>query len=148
MKAYTNQYLENSVNSASQEQLMLMFYDGAIRFISCGIQAINNGQIDKRAYYINKTSAIVSELAATLDYSINPKLAEDLDALYAYMLRRMMEATLKNDINPLVEVKELLSGLRITWAQAIETNKKEMRNADGAFAATVTAAYRPLAAAM
>jgi len=148
MLTHMNQYLENSVNSASQEQLMLMLYDGAIRFISLGIQAIKNGQIDKRAYYINKTSAIVSEFAATLDHSMNPKLADDLVALYGYMSRRMMDATLKNDIKPLIEVKELLSDLRITWAQAIETNKKEMRDTAGVFATTGTDTYRTLAAAM
>ena len=71
MNGYTNQYLATTVNSASPEQLMLMLYDGAIRFISLGIQAIDNGLVDKRAYYINKTSAIISEFAATLDHNQN-----------------------------------------------------------------------------
>jgi flagellar protein FliS len=149
MNGYANQYLANAVNSASPEQLMLMLYDGAVRFISLAIQAIENGLIDKRAYYINKTSAIVSEFAATLDHSMNPKLAEDLDALYGYMQNRMLEANLKNDIEPLVEVKTMLSDLRATWAQAIEINKQEMRGASGETTTAPTAvAYRPLAAAM
>ena len=149
MNGYTNQYLATTVNSASPEQLMLMLYDGAIRFISLGIQAIDNGLVDKRAYYINKTSAIVSEFAATLDHNQNAKLAEDLDALYAYMLNRLMEANLKNETAPLIEVKGMLSDLRATWAQAIELNKKELREAAGTSApANTTMAYRPLAAAM
>ena len=149
MNGYTNQYLANSVNAASPEQLMLMLYDGAVRFISLGIQAIENGLIDKRAYYINKTSAIVSEFAATLDHSQDAKLAEDLDALYGYMLNRLMEANLKNDAAPLLEVKKLLTDLRATWAQAIDINKKEMREAAGISSpANGTMAYRPLAAAM
>ncbi len=149
MKGYTNQYLATTVNSASPEQLMLMLYDGAIRFISLGIQAIDNGIVDKRAYYINKTSAIVSEFAATLDHGQNAKLAEDLDALYSYMLNRLLEANLKNDTAPLIEVRGMLSDLRTTWAQAIELNKKEMREAAGESApANGTMAYRPLAAAM
>jgi flagellar protein FliS len=149
MNGYTNQYMANSVNAASPEQLMLMLYDGAIRFISLGIQAIENGQIDKRAYYINKTSAIVSEFAATLDHSMDPKLAEDLDALYGYMLRRLLEANLKNTSEPLQEVKKMLSDLRTTWAQAIEINKQELREATtGSKAAPGPMNYRPLAAAM
>jgi len=149
MNGYANQYLTNTVNSASPEQLMLMLYDGAIRFISLGIQAIENGVIDKRAYYINKTSAIVSEFAATLDHSMNPELAEDLDALYSYMLKRMMEANLHNDIEPLLEVKKMLTELRTTWAQAIDINKQEMREAAGVAATTAEALpYRPLAVAM
>ena len=149
MNGYTNQYMANTVNSASPEQLMLMLYDGAIRFVSLGVQAIENDLIDKRSYYINKTSAIVSEFAATLDYNQDAKLAEDLDALYGYMLSRMLEANLKNDAAPLVEVKDLLSGLRATWAQAIDINKKEMREAAGVSSpANGVMAYRPLAAAM
>ena len=149
MNGYANQYLANTVNSASPEQLMLMLYDGAIRFISLGVQAIENGVIDKRAYYINKTSAIVSEFAATLDHSMNPQLAEDLDALYSYMLKRMVEANLHNDAEPLLEVKKMLADLRTTWAQAIDMNKQEMREAaGGSSAATEPLPYRPLAVAM
>lgn len=148
MNGYANQYLTNTVNSASPEQLMLMLYDGAIRFITLGIQAIENGVIDKRAYYINKTSAIVSEFAATLDHSMNPELAEDLDALYNYMLKRMMEANLNNDVEPLLEVKKTLAELRTTWAEAIEINKQEMREAAGGSAAAEPLPYRPLAVAM
>nr|WP_321468868.1 flagellar export chaperone FliS [uncultured Desulfobulbus sp.] len=148
MNGYVNQYLTNTVNSASPEQLMLMLYDGAIRFVSLGIQAIENGIIDKRAYYINKTSAIISEFAATLDHSHNPKLAEDLDALYSYMLNRLLAANLKNDTAPLIEVKKMLSDLRATWAQAIDINKQEMREAAGVEPATPGVHYKPLAAAM
>ena len=149
MNGYTNQYMANTVNSASPEQLMLMLYDGAVRFISLAIQAIENDLIDKRSYYINKASAIVSEFAATLDHNQDAKLAEDLDALYGYMLSRMLEANLKNDTAPLIEVKNLLSSLRATWAQAIDINKKEMREAAGVSSpANGTMAYRPLAAAM
>lgn len=149
MHGYTNQYLTTTVNSASPEQLMLMLYDGAIRFISLGIQAIENGVIDKRAYYINKTSAIVSEFAATLDHSIDSKLAEDLDALYAYMLNRMMEANLKNNAGPLLEVKQMLVDLRSTWAEAIDDNKQKMRQQSTRVEPVATGVtYRPLASAM
>lgn len=150
MNGYTNQYLVNTVNAASPEQLMLMLYDGAVRFISLAIQAIDNGQIDKRALYINKTSAIVSEFAATLDHTQDPGLAENLDALYSYMLTRMMEANLKNETKPLQEVKTMLTDLRTTWAQAIEINKHERREAAGTVADPPpgTATYRPLIAAM
>lgn len=149
MNGYANQYLANSVQSASPEQLMLMLYDGAIRFITLAIQAIDNGLIDKRAYYINKTSAIVSEFAATLDHNQNATLAEDLDALYGYMLNRMLEANLRNDAEPLHEVKKLLTDLRSTWAQAIDINKKEQRQAAGIEEqSSEPLAYRPLVAAM
>jgi len=123
--SYTNQYLANAVNSASKEQLMIMLYDGAIRFLSQGILAIEDKAIDKRAYYINKASAIISEFAETLDYSQNTELAENLKGLYGYMLKQLMQGNLHNDASLLVEVRNLLSELRNTWMQAIEMNKQQ-----------------------
>ena len=138
MNGYTNQYLANTVLSASPEQLMLMLYDGAGRFLAQAIQAIEEGQVDKRAHFINKASAIVSEFAATLDRSQDATLADDLTALYGYMLRQLMQANLKNDVEPLVEVKGLLAELRTAWAQAIEISKEEKRQAAGALAPLTT----------
>ncbi len=123
MNGYANQYLTNSIQSASPEQLMLILYDGAVRFLAQAIQAIDDHQLDKRAHFINKASAIVSEFAATLDHSQSPELAENLDALYDYMLRRMLQANLKNDPAPLHECKKMLSDLRATWAKAIEISR-------------------------
>ena len=169
MNGYTNQYLANTVLSASPEQLLLMLCDGAGRFLAQAIQAIEDGRIEQRTNCINKASAIVAEFAATLDRSQAPALADDLTALYAYMLQRMMQANLKNDAEPLVEVKGLLADLRATWAEAIEINRAEQhQSADAAkseavaraaaavttlaapvaSAAAAMAAYKPLAVAM
>ena len=149
MNGYTNQYLANTVLSASPEQLMLMLYDGAGRFLAQAIQAIEDGRIEQRTNCINKASAIVAEFAATLDRSQAPVLADDLTALYAYMLQRMMQANLKNDAEPLVEVKGLLADLRATWAQAIEINRAEKLQATGVTAAApkATAANAPMGGA-
>ncbi|PIE58422.1 MAG: flagellar export chaperone FliS [Desulfobulbus propionicus] len=149
MNGYTNQYLANTVYSASPEQLMLMLYDGAVRFLAQGIQAIQAEQIDKRAYYINKAAAIISEFAATLDHKQDAQLAENLDALYAYMLNRLQQGNLHNDPHPLEEVRTMLSDLRTTWAQAIEINKKEAYEAKPRQTAGTTAAhYKHIATAM
>ncbi len=150
MNGYTNNYLENQVNTASPEQLMLMLYDGAVRFASLAIKAIENGTPDKRSYYINKTYAILSEFAATLDRSQDAGLADNLDGLYNYMQQRLMDANLNNDPAPVAEVKKMLADLRGTWAKAIEIDKQERHP-------TVTAVggaplgkpeYKPLVAAM
>ncbi|WP_319548159.1 flagellar export chaperone FliS [Desulfogranum marinum] len=138
MNGYTNQYFANTVNSATPEQLMLMLYDGAIRFLNLAVQAIDNKQIDKRAYNINKASAIISEFAATLDHSQDAGLAENLDALYSYMLTRLLDGNLKNDTEPLEEVKTMLADLRTTWAQAIDLNKQDSKAMNNGYAAAGT----------
>jgi flagellar secretion chaperone FliS len=123
MNMYSNDYLRNQITTASKEQLLLMFYDGAIRFTARARMAIERGDIEDRNYCIKKANAVIAELDATLDHSIGGKIAEDLDALYAYMLNELNVATIKNSIEPLVKVEAMLSGLRETWAKAIEKVK-------------------------
>ena len=125
MNGYTNQYLANQIASASPEQLLLMFYDGAIRFTSLAMKAIEANDIPKRTYYINKASAIVAELNATLDRSQDAELAENLDALYAYMLNEYMNANRDNDPQPLQVIVKMLKELRETWAEAAAIYRQE-----------------------
>lgn len=138
MNAYTNQYLESQVNSASPEQLLLMFYDGAIRFNTMAIQSIANQDIEKRNYYINKTTAIISELAATLDHNVGAIIADDLDALYTYMLKELMSANVNNDSEPLGRVDNMLRELRETWGKAVEIviNERKTLQPEQAMAAS------------
>jgi flagellar protein FliS len=150
MNGYTNNYLANQVNTASPEQLMLMLYDGAVRFSSLAIKAIEDNTPDKRSYYINKTYAILSEFAATLDRNQDAQLADNLDALYNYMQQRLMDANLNNDQAPVAEVKKMLADLRQTWAQAIEIDKQE-RHPTGTVVGGAPVGkpeYKPLIAAM
>ncbi len=146
MNMYSNDYLQNQIATASKEQLLIMFYDGAIRFTIQAKQAVANKDIEKRNYAINKASAIITELAATLDHKIGGKIAEDLDALYAYMLKELTLVCTKNEIEPLESVAKILADLRQTWIQAIEQVKQETHGT------TVPAAnhqeHRPLSVAM
>ena len=119
MNPYSNDYLRNQITSASKEQLLLMFYDGAIRFTARARMAVERGDIEDRNYCIKKANAVISELQATLDHAIGGMIAENLDALYAYMLNELNTATVQNSTEPLVRVEEMLSGLRETWKQAI-----------------------------
>ncbi len=123
VNAYSNNYLANQINSATPEQLLIMFYDGAIRFTSQARKAIEENNIEKRNYSINKASAIISELNATLDHDIGGKIAADLNRLYNYMLDELFKANGNNNAKKLVVVEKLLSDLRITWQQAIELKK-------------------------
>lgn len=147
MNMYSNDYLKNQIASASKEQLLIMFYDGAIRFTGQAKQAIENSDIERRNYTINKASAIVSELAATLDHDIGGKIAEDLDALYNYMLSEYNLATVKNSVTPLENIETILVDLRETWVQAIETIKAEQQEIVPS-SPTTPQQYRPLSVAM
>lgn len=145
MNMHSNDYLKNQIETASREQLLIMFYDGAIRFIGQARNAIAVNDISGRNYGINKASAIISELAATLDHKIGGKIAEDLDALYTYMINELNTGNIKNDDSRLEVVESLLSDLRKTWVEAIKIQRQESH---GAPVDSPKPTYQPLSVAM
>ncbi len=124
MNAYVNQYHDSQILNASPEQILIMLYDGAIRFSHQAIQAMERGDRRVQAERISKAMAIVSELSNTLDHQVGGEIAADLDALYGFMMRELTRANLKKDRTGLDTVVDLLTGLRETWGEAIEVNRQ------------------------
>lgn len=123
MNAYVNQYQNNQILNASPEQILIMLYDGAIRFCRQAMHAMDANNRVVQAEKVNRTIAIVSEFANTLDHEVGGHFAEDLDALYGYMIRELTNANVKNDRKCLETVAALLEDLRETWVEAIEINR-------------------------
>ena len=121
-----NQYQQNHVSTASPEQILLMLYDGAIRFTRRAISGIDENKPELRRSGVAKAMAIVYEFSNSLNHEIGGKVAEDLDALYDFMIRELTAANLHNDIKKLLVVEKLLMDLRQTWGEAVDLNKKEM----------------------
>ena len=121
-----NQYQQNQVHTASPEQILLMLYDGAIRFTRRAIAGIEENQPELKSSGISKTMAIISEFSNSLDREIGGHIAEDLDALYEFMLRELISANLQNDVEKLRNVEKLLMDLRQTWGEAVTISRKEM----------------------
>jgi len=126
MNAYMNQYQNNQILSSSPEQILILLYDGSIRFCRQAIHAMEAGQRKIQAEKISRAMAIICEFANTLDHKVGGEIATDLDALYSFMTRELTRANLQNDRKALETVEDLLSGLRETWVEAIEINRNEM----------------------
>lgn len=126
MNAYTNQYQQNQVNTASPEQILLMLYDGAIRFTRQAIAANENEQLVQKLEGIRKCMAIITEFSNSLNHEIGGEIAADLDALYQFMIRELNLARTDSTGKHLKVVEELLVDLRGTWGQAVEINKQEL----------------------
>lgn len=118
MNAYMNQYHNNQIQTASPERILIMLYDGAIRFTRQAIQALDVGDKVLQAEKINRAMAIVCEFSNTLDHEVGGQIAADLDALYSFMTRELTRANLKGDRKALETVDDLLTGLRETWVEA------------------------------
>ncbi len=126
-----NQYKNNHIQTASREQILLMLYDGAIRFSKQAKAAIKEDDMATKGKYIGKTMAIISEFSNSLDHDIGGEMAENLDALYSYMLSELSKANVKNDTAPVDTVCTMLCELRTTWAEAIEINSSSTQETAG-----------------
>jgi len=126
---HQNQYQQNQVGTASPEQILLMLYDGAIRFTRRAITGIEEDKPEMRLSGVAKAMAIIAEFSNSLNHDIGGQIAEDLDALYNFMIRELTSANLNNDVQKLRNVETLLVDLRQTWGEAVLISKKEMHAA-------------------
>jgi len=111
-------YLENEVMTANQGKLLIMLYDGAIKFLRRLDNIDYAKECETKTYNINKAYSILSELQITLNMEYKD-IAGPLFALYDYMQGRLLEANLHNKKEHVQEVITLLSDLRTTWCQVI-----------------------------
>jgi len=116
-----NQYKENSIITAAPEELTLMLFNGLVKFLMQGQKAIEAKNIEKSNSSIIRAQAIVKEFQATLD--MNYEVSENLDSIYDYMYRRLVEANLKKDSSIIEEVLGYARELRDAWAQAMKIAK-------------------------
>ena len=109
-------YRESSVLTASPEQLVVMLYDGAGRFLRQAEAALGEGAVEHAHDRLNRGEAIIDELLATLDMD-QGQIAERLQAIYIYCKRCLIEARLERDALKVRLVVRLLTELREAWAQ-------------------------------
>lgn len=121
-RAYS-QYKENSIFTASPEELTLMLYNGLVRFIMQSQKAIDDKDLTKANESIVRAQDIVREFQVTLD--MRYEVSQGLMLMYDYMYRRLIEANLKKDYEILEEVLGYARELRDTWAQAMKIAKHQ-----------------------
>lgn len=113
-------YRRTAVQSSSPLGLVVMLYDGAIRFILEAREAIARKDVRARTNAVSRTLAIVSELQNTLNVKEGGAVAQELDRLYTYINTRLLDVTAKADDNAAAEVHKLLTTLREAWSQIAE----------------------------
>ncbi len=109
-------YEENNVTTADSGKLLLMLYDGSIKFCRFAEIALQEEDNTLKNYYLIRVQTIVEELMVTLNMSAG-EIAEDLNALYSFMLSELIQVNIKNDIEKLKIIREMLEELRETWSR-------------------------------
>jgi len=114
------QYQQVKVNSSTKEDLIIMAYDGAIKFLNLSLSYFKENNIEKINCYILKAHAIISELMAIINFEAGADIAFNLLRLYEYMNSRLMQANIKKDHKPVIEIIGILNELRSAWIVARE----------------------------
>jgi flagellar protein FliS len=107
------------VQTASPAQIMIMLYDGAIRFSLQAKKKIEEKDYEAKGVFISKTQAIIDELMNSLDFTIAPELCTNLQQLYIYINERLTHANINLEASSMDEVIQLLNTLRDGWKQAL-----------------------------
>jgi flagellar protein FliS len=108
-------YKENTVGTQSKGRLIVMLYDGAIKFMNLAIKELEAGHFAEKGKYINKAQDIINELNAVLDMDAGGEVASNLRHLYMFMIKRLSEANTQKDPRIIREVIGLMEELNQSW---------------------------------
>lgn len=111
------QYRQTSVETATPTRLVVLLYDGAIRFLSQALPAMRSRQYDQQSLLIGKAQAIIAHLRDTLDFKAGGAVAKHLNGLYLSMLDALTDANIHDKPERVEEVITALRELREAWAE-------------------------------
>jgi len=123
-QGYARTYRTNAILTATPGQLVLMLYDGALKALALAREAFAQAEAEpRRIAAINeqllKAQAILQELQSGLNLEAGGEFARTMYRLYDYHNRRLLEANLRKQVEPVVEVEQLVRDLREAWAQML-----------------------------
>ncbi len=112
-----SKYRGVQLQTSSPAQLVVMLFDGILRFVTEAQAALETGDRGRMGDRVGRAIAIVDELVATLDHQYAPELADNLTAVYGFAKRRLYEANVKSDAKCLADVKTAITPIRDAYAQ-------------------------------
>ncbi|HET9740865.1 MAG TPA: flagellar export chaperone FliS [Solirubrobacteraceae bacterium] len=122
MSAYTASrspaaYKQQSILTAPRGQLVVMLYDGCVRFLGQAAQAMRAERPGEAGERLSRAEAIVDELLSTLDLEQGGVIASRLQGIYVWSTQTLIKARLDQDAEAIETVAELFGELRESWAQ-------------------------------
>ncbi len=115
-----NIYAQNNVGIESPSKLIEMLYEGILRFNAQAKKAIKDGDIEKRAYWTNRSIAIIAELITILDKEQEGTISAYLEGLYNYQLRLLATAGIENSIEKIDECSNVFKTLLEAWRETTD----------------------------
>lgn len=120
VKSSYDAYYKTNVQTSDQLSLIVMLYDGAIRFLKKAKVKINENDIEGSHLFMTRARDIVNELLTTLRTDDQSELSNNLQNLYVYLVNKITEANLKKDQAIIDECLSLLNTLKEGWQHVKE----------------------------
>ena len=108
-------YQDAAVTTQSKGRLVVMLYEGAIKFMNLAIKEMEAGNYEPKGKYISKAQDIINELNAVLDLEVGGEIAQNLRKLYVFMSGHLSKANVKNDPQMVREIISLMENLNQSW---------------------------------
>lgn len=116
-------YQKIKIETATPEALILMLYDGALRFMAQAEAAFEENNIEKINNFLLRVQAIFTELQCSLDREKGGDIAANLERLYIFFNNQLVEANMKKDVNYLLAIKPMVQNLRDSWEVAMQKHQ-------------------------
>ncbi|MCL1833574.1 MAG: flagellar export chaperone FliS [Leptospirales bacterium] len=123
-----NQYKQTQITTANQGKLIVMLYDGAIKFLNIALDNLNPKTYDIVNNNIIKAQDIITELLLSLNMEEGGEISQNLFNLYMYFKRQLLDANIKKDKEILEQIIKLLKELREAWDQISANETKSDKN--------------------
>jgi len=118
-------YRQTQTNTADRSELLLMLYDGALRFTRRAIEAIEANDVPAKCEAIARAFAIITELYSTLNFEVDKELTGNLASLYMFCLESYSKANAEGSAIPLKALIPILETLREGWDEAVRQVRAE-----------------------
>ena len=125
---FRKEYSHNEIATSSQGRLIIMMYEGAVKFVNLAIEGVDNKDLSKKGIYINKAHDIINELSLALDMKKGGEIAQKLESLYQFILHQLTLANIKSDRKALESILNVLTPLLEAWTKLL--TKRNNNNTD------------------
>ena len=119
------QYKQVQVKTANNKKLLIMLYQGCIKFLRIAKKSIREDDFENANEYLKKSQDIVNELRYTLDMEKGGEISNNLYQLYSFMYSELVSANVNKDIQHIETVEEMMLELLETWKEIINNPQQK-----------------------
>ena len=109
------EYQSAAVTTQSKGRLIVLLYEGAIKFMKLAVKELEAKNYEAKGQYINRAQDIINELNTVLDVDAGGEMVANLRKLYCFMSNRLSQANVKRDPDMIREVITLMEELNQGW---------------------------------